>query len=49
MRRIRMKIARWERNQTDEMKQQAGQSRNGWNTEGLKRHLALLEKASKKG
>ena len=44
VRKIKMKIARWERNQTNAKKVAAGKSRNNWNTTGLKSHLALLER-----
>lgn len=42
--RLRMKIARWERNQSNPQKELAGQSRKGWNTTGLYAHLSLLQK-----
>lgn len=45
-RRLRMKIARWKRNQENPDKALAGKSRNNWNTEGLEKHLALVEKAA---
>jgi hypothetical protein len=47
--RLKMKIARWERNQLNEMKKKAGESRNNWDTAGLKRHLKLLEELISQG
>jgi len=48
VRKLRMKIARWERNQLDESKKAAGASRKGWNTVGLQSHLNKLEGLLKK-
>lgn len=42
--RLSMKIARWERNQSDPMKERAGKSRKNWDTSGMKAHLAVLKK-----
>lgn len=42
IRRLRMKIARWKKNQTNEFKIEAGKNRNAWDTSGLERHLELL-------
>jgi len=41
---LNKKIARWERNQADPQKIKAGKHRHGWNTAGLKAHLALIER-----
>jgi len=43
IRRIEMKIARWERNKVSPEKAKAGKSRGGWSTDGLKSHLATLQ------
>ena len=42
IRRLKMKIARWERNQSNPKKVAAGKSRDGWNVAGLKKQLAAL-------
>ena len=47
--RVKMKIKRWEKNQTDEKKKEAGKSRNGWDTTGLKKRVKQLEGHIKKG
>jgi len=44
IRRIGMKIARWERNKSNPQKVAAGKSRNNWNTTGLKKQLESLER-----
>jgi hypothetical protein len=38
-----MKIARWERNVSDPAKEEAGKSRNGWDTGPMKKHIQRLE------
>lgn len=43
VRKTKMKIARWERNQANPEKKKAGKFRKGWNTDGLKKHLEMLE------
>ena len=42
IRKLKMKIARWIRNQANPKKVAAGKSRNGWNTSGLQKQLAAL-------
>lgn len=49
IKRLDMKIARWERNKTDKTKVQAGKSRNGWDTTGLCEHAQMLERRLKEG
>lgn len=47
--RLRMKIKRWKKNQTDEKKVQAGKGCRGWDTTGLEKHMEHLKKVIKKG
>lgn len=47
--RVKMKINRWNRNQTDEKKKEAGKSRNGWDTTGLEKRVKQLESRIKLG
>ena len=48
IRKLKMKIARWERNQSDPMKVAQGASRNNWDTSKMKAHLKVLEKTKAK-
>jgi hypothetical protein len=45
-RRLRMKIARWKRYQKDPSKAEAGKHRGNWDTKGLEKHLAFVQKAA---
>lgn len=45
LRRLNMKISRWNRNQSDPTKVEAGKSRNGWKTDRMCEHAQLLERA----
>jgi len=47
--RVKMKIKRWQKNQTEETKVAAGKSRNGWDTTGLEKRIKQLESTIKKG
>jgi len=58
LRRLRMKIARWKKNQTDEgkkhvwIKDQHSHMRSrhhSWDTSGLEKHATLMESLIKKG
>jgi hypothetical protein len=46
--RLAMKVARWERNQADQLKEHAGKSRKNWDTRGIKAHIELLKKVASK-
>jgi hypothetical protein len=46
---VQAKLKRWERNQSDPKKEQAGKSRNGWNTAGLQKRASQLQEIIKKG
>ena len=43
LRRIKMKIARWERYKAEEKKPAKGSRRIGWDTSGLKKHAEFLK------
>lgn len=47
--RVKMKIKRWQKNQTDEKKKKAGESRKGWDTTGLEKRVKQLESRIKLG
>jgi len=47
--RVQAKIKRWERNQSDPGKAQAGKSRSEWSTAGLQKRVNQLQEIIKKG